>query len=183
MKKLATYLFTLVLAWISMSCAQPGDVADIVYTYGQIYTVNEVQPRAEAVAIKDGKFLVVGSNADVEAVTGNTTEVVDLGGAFVMPGIVDMHAHPFTGVDMGIGGISLSSPGDLEVVLADIKRFVAENPDRDVFLGGNWNVGGMFENDSPDKRQSGTSSTSRHGRRSCSWIASCRQWRSRPADS
>ena len=153
MKKLATYAFALVLAWISIACAQQSDAADTVYTNGSIYTVNEAQPWVEAVAIKDGRFLVVGSNTEVEAVIGSTTEVVDLGGAFVMPGIVDMHAHPFTGVDMGIGSINLSSPGDLEVVLVDIKRFVAENPDRDVFLGGNWSIGGaLFENDSGDKK-------------------------------
>jgi predicted amidohydrolase YtcJ len=68
-----------------------GDTADTIYTNGKIYTVNESQPWAEAVAIKDGKFLVVGSNADVEAVIGEATQVVDLGGAFAMPGLVDIH--------------------------------------------------------------------------------------------
>ncbi len=140
---------------LSPSCTSqlPSEVADTVYTNGKIYTVNDAQPWAEAVAIKDGKFLVVGSNADAEAVAEESTRVVDLEGKFVMPGIVDMHAHPFTGVDMGIGGINLSSPGDLEAVLADIKQFVAEHPDRDVFLGGNWSIGGaLFENDSADKK-------------------------------
>ena len=139
---------------VACSAEQPPDPsADVVYTNARIYTVNETQPWAEAVAIKDGRFMAVGSDADVEAVTGDSSQVIDLGGKFVMPGIVDMHAHPFTGVDMGIGGINLSSPGDLEVVLADIKQFVADHPDRDVFLGGNWNVGGaLFENDSPDKK-------------------------------
>ena len=133
--------------------AGPAVTADTVYTNGKIYTVNEAQPWAEAVAIKEGKFLVVGANSDVESMTGDATEVVNLGGRFVMPGIVDMHAHPFTGVDMGIGGINLSSPGELEAVLADIREFVAEHPDRDVFLGGNWSIGGaLFENDSADKK-------------------------------
>ena len=67
-----------------------------------------------------------------------------------MPGIVDMHAHPFTGVDMGTGGINLTDPGNLEVVLEDVKQFVAAHPERDVFLGGNWAV--SFENDNPDKK-------------------------------
>ena len=91
MKKFATYLFALVLAWISVACGQQGEVADTVYTNGKIYTVNEAQPWAEAVAIKDGTFQVVGSNAEVEAVTGGSTEVVDLGGAFAMPGLIDIH--------------------------------------------------------------------------------------------
>ena len=92
MKRTAFHL-TLTLA---VGCAQvpDGDVADTVYTNGRIYTVNEAQPWAEAVAIKDGKFLVVGSNAEVEAVTGDDTDVVDLGGGFAMPGIGDSHIHP-----------------------------------------------------------------------------------------
>lgn len=77
--------------------ATPAEVmvsADTIYTNGKIYTVNPDQPWADAVAIKDGKFLVVGSTADVEAVTGETTLVVDLQGGFAMPGIGDSHIHP-----------------------------------------------------------------------------------------
>ena len=70
---------------------QQDSAADTVYINGRIYTVSEAQPWVEAVAIKDGKFLVVGSNAEVEAVTGDDTEVIDLGGAFAMPGLVDIH--------------------------------------------------------------------------------------------
>jgi predicted amidohydrolase YtcJ len=55
------------------SSSQPAVVADVVYTNGIIYTVNEAQPWAEAVAIKDGKFVVVGSVSDVEDETGGHT--------------------------------------------------------------------------------------------------------------
>ena len=68
--------------------------ADTVYTNGRIYTVNETQPWAEAVAIKDGKFLAVGSSEDIAAVTGEATVVNDLQGGFAMPGIGDSHIHP-----------------------------------------------------------------------------------------
>jgi len=89
------YLVTSILAIVIVACSQQpgGDVADTVYTNGKIYTVNEAQPWAEAVAIKDGKFLVVGSNAEVEAVTGKETEVLDLNGGFAMPGTGDPHIH------------------------------------------------------------------------------------------
>ena len=50
--------------------APPVDAADTVYTNGMIYTVNEAQPWAEAVAIKDGRFLAVGSAGDVEGHAG-----------------------------------------------------------------------------------------------------------------
>ncbi len=70
------------------------DAADTVYTNGKIYTVNEAQPWAEAVAITDGKFTAVGSAADVKVLIGNGTEVIDLKGGFAMPGIHDTHVHP-----------------------------------------------------------------------------------------
>ena len=68
-----------------------------------------------------------------------------------MPGIVDMHAHPFTGVDMGTGGVSIDAM-DPDTILETVRQFAAANPDRDVILGGNWSIGGLFENDSPDKK-------------------------------
>jgi len=71
---------------------KPGP-ADTVYTNGKIYTVNEKQPWAEAVAIKDGKFIAVGSKEATNAVTGKNTKTIDLGGAFAMPGITDAHIH------------------------------------------------------------------------------------------
>ena len=70
-----------------------SEVADTVYTNGKIYTVNEAQPWADAVAIKEGKFLVVGTNAEAEAVSGRNTRVVDLGGRMAMPGLKIGRAH------------------------------------------------------------------------------------------
>jgi len=83
------------IAVLSAGCTgQPvGDVADAIYTNGRIYTVDEAQPWVEAIAVKDGRLLVVGANTDVEAVAGDDTEVVDLGGRFVMPGVNDLHHH------------------------------------------------------------------------------------------
>ena len=68
--------------------------ADKIYTNGKIYTVNEVQPWAEALAIKDGKFLRVGMNAEILALKGNETKVIDLEGRMVLPGLNDHHCHP-----------------------------------------------------------------------------------------
>ena len=69
------------------------DAADVVYTNGKIYTVNEAQPWAEAVAINDGEFIAVGTKEEIAAVSGDSTRVIDLGGKFVMPGIQDTHLH------------------------------------------------------------------------------------------
>jgi predicted amidohydrolase YtcJ len=68
--------------------------ADTAYTNGKIYTVNDKSAWAEAVAIKDGRFVKVGSNSDVGAFIGKNTTVIDLAGKFAMPGIHDLHVHP-----------------------------------------------------------------------------------------
>ena len=77
---------------VQVSPGEPAIVADTVYTNGRIYTVNEARPWVEAVAIKDGKFISIGSADDVAAVTGAGTSVVDLAGAFAMPGIATWSA-------------------------------------------------------------------------------------------
>ncbi len=127
-------------------------VADIVYTNGNIYTVNKAQPWAEAVAIKDGKLLIVGSNADVDAATGDSTEVVDLGGKFVMPGIFDLHTHPFITPWYGSMNLSLQNGGDADAVIAEIKAYADANPDKEWIIGGQY-LAGTFPDDNPKKEQ------------------------------
>ena len=86
-------VFLSLLAVAAVAWPAHSHTAGTVYVNARIYTVNKEQPWAEAVAIKDGEFLVVGSKADVDAVTGEDTKVVDLNGQFVMPGFHDTHVH------------------------------------------------------------------------------------------
>ena len=82
---------------ISLLCLVPGssktETADIVFTNGNVYTVNERQPRAEAVAVKGNKSICVGSNLDAKAYQGKTTRIIDLKGRTVVPGMSDAHYH------------------------------------------------------------------------------------------
>src|SRR5687767_7908635 len=77
--------------------APQGPTADLILTNAKVYTVETGQPWAEAVAIRDGKILTVGSAAEVGKRKGAATRVVDLGGRFVMPAFGDAHAHPIFG--------------------------------------------------------------------------------------
>ena len=158
MKKLSMLVaFTISLAGCSptdQSAAESGEAtinnaADTIYTNGKIYTVNEAQPWAEAVAIKDGKFIAVGTAEDVAAVTGDGTEVVDLAGRMAMPGLVDTHNH-MTGSSVSKSNLSLSDPNDRDAILAEIKAFADANPDLPYIRGEAWNLG-VFPNDSPTK--------------------------------
>jgi len=61
--------------------------------YGSFYTVDEKNPKAQAVAIQDGKFVYVGDAAGVKAFVGEGTQVERYDGGLILPGFVDGHAH------------------------------------------------------------------------------------------
>jgi len=103
------WIITLALIIFSASCASSNiadgegrmvqkidqsQIADLILYSGAIYTVSENQEWAEAVAIKDGKILAVGTDDQVAEYQGASTRVMDMGGRMVMPGIHDVHMHP-----------------------------------------------------------------------------------------
>src|SRR5262249_7972734 len=68
-------------------------MADTIYTNGMILTINDAQPFAEAVAVKDGRILAVGARDEVMRHQCPSTVVVDLEGRTMIPGFVDGHSH------------------------------------------------------------------------------------------
>ncbi|HEY3394054.1 MAG TPA: amidohydrolase [Lacipirellulaceae bacterium] len=74
--------------------AYASDAADLVLFNGKIATVDEGFSIVEALAVKDGKILRVGTNREVLETKGDQTELVDLGGKMVLPGLMDSHTHP-----------------------------------------------------------------------------------------
>jgi len=145
------FLHSVAIAICLSACSPPTEptaesliVADTVYTNGKIYTVDEARPWAEAVAIKDGKFMVVGSNEDVAAVTGETTDAVDLSGAFAMPGIQDAHIHPSTGganIDRATGGFVFSETMTRDEIQAALAEYAEANPGDGWIKGMKWGTG------------------------------------------
>ncbi|MEY9911224.1 putative amidohydrolase YtcJ [Catenulispora sp. MAP12-49] len=67
--------------------------ADVVFTAGVVLTMNPDQPLAEAVAVRDGRVVAVGTGAEIELLTDRSTRIVDLGGRCLMPGFVEPHGH------------------------------------------------------------------------------------------
>lgn len=95
----------------SPSAAAARVTADAIYSGGPIVTVDEAHPSAEAVAVKDGRIVVVGTRADAEALRGPATVVHDLAGRTLLPGFVDAHGHVST---VGLQAVSanLLAPPD-----------------------------------------------------------------------
>jgi predicted amidohydrolase YtcJ len=100
---------------------QKQETADTLYLNGNIYTVNEKQPRAEAIAVKDGRIIAIGSNAEIEKLKEKNTEVVDLQGNFVMPGFIEGHGH-FAGLGQSLMNLNFLKSKSWE----DIVAMVAE---------------------------------------------------------
>src|SRR5262245_12889493 len=74
--------------------APPTAPATRAYTNGAIFTADAAHRSADAIAIREGRIVFVGSTPDLARWIGPSTELVDLHGKFLMPGLVDGHMHP-----------------------------------------------------------------------------------------
>ena len=94
--------------------AQSAETADTIYSGGPILTMTDAAPRADAVAVKDGRILAVGALADVMKLKTDKTRMVDLKGATLLPGFVDPHGH-MTGGGLQAMSANLLAPPDGKV--------------------------------------------------------------------
>lgn len=94
-RRAARVLAGLLLAASLAPAAEP--VADTVYRRGVVYTADAADSLAQAIAVAGGRIVYVGDDAGVERMIGTNTQVVDLGGRLLMPGLVDGHMHPLEG--------------------------------------------------------------------------------------
>jgi len=101
-------------------------VADTVYRNGFVYTADGPRSRAQAFAVRDGKFLAVGSNEDMKAVTGKGTKVVNLKGRMVMPGLIDTHIHALRGALTSLG-VVFDATASVDQIKAAVKKYIADN--------------------------------------------------------
>jgi predicted amidohydrolase YtcJ len=79
-----------------VSSASPAtpDSPELILVNARVLTMDSAQPRAEAFAVKFGRFVAVGSNADVRALARPGTPIIDAAGMTVLPGFIDCHCHP-----------------------------------------------------------------------------------------
>jgi hypothetical protein len=113
------------------STVPSAQAADAIYTNGDIVTVNDAQPTAEALAVKDGKIVAVGARADLEqAHKGAATRVVDLGGKTLIPAFIDSHSHYFSSLTVA-NQVNVYAPPagpgrDVDAIVAALKQFAEE---------------------------------------------------------
>jgi len=129
------------LALLLAACAGTAKPADQVYTNGRIYTVNEAQPWAEALAVRGSDIVYVGDNAGAQAFVGKETTVEDLGGRFLMPGLIATHEHSIFLMAVSSGLVIEELSHDKDKMLAEVRAYLAEHPD-----GPFMSYGGGYEN-------------------------------------
>lgn len=106
--------------------------------YGDFYTVDEKNPKAQAVAIADGKFIYVGDADGAKDFVGEGTKVEHYAGGMILPGFVDGHAHGNLGGSKMLLMCKLNDCKTLDAIRERLKKFIAEHPEMDKIQGMGW---------------------------------------------
>jgi predicted amidohydrolase YtcJ len=103
--------------------------AEIIFTGGQVHTVNASNDIVEAVAVGGGRILAVGSNSDIRAFGDPNTREIELRGRSLLPGFIDAHCH-LTGLGMGMVSIDCKAPGmqSIEALQKAVSECAAAQP-------------------------------------------------------
>lgn len=125
---------------------EPVEVADAVFTNAKVVTVDDKSTVAQAFAVKDGKFLAVGSDAEIRRYVGASTPVTDLKGRTVVPALSDGHFHNAGGGP----GIDLSQTRSLAELLAKVSQAAAKAaPGAILVSNGDWHEAQLKEQRTP----------------------------------
>jgi predicted amidohydrolase YtcJ len=120
--------------------------ADLIVTGARIYTVDESRPTAEAIAVRDGRIVFVGSVRGAKALQGPKTQLVDATGRTIIPGVTDAHAH-FLGLGQALRTVDLTGTASYAEVIARVAARAKQVP------AGSWIIGrGWDQNDWGDTR-------------------------------
>ena len=134
MKHLSTYLAILTLA---PAVVMAQGTADLVLTNGHIYTVDDARPQVSALAVRGGRVLFVGSDAEAKALAGPSTQVIDLRGAAVFPGFTDAHAH-LLGLGNMLQRVNLAGSKSYDEVIARVKAWAKDVKPGEWIQGRGW---------------------------------------------
>jgi hypothetical protein len=128
-------------------------VADTIFTGGPVVTMNDRAPSAEAVAVKDGRIVVVGSASDVRAAAGAGTRVVDLAGRTLLPGFIDGHSHFINAIRMSSwANVSAPPAGKVHNIPELIEELKATKAKQQL-KSGDWLVGYGYDGTTLDERR------------------------------
>jgi len=127
-----------VLLPLAAACGAPSrEDADLVIRGAKIYTLDPARPWAEALAIRDGRILGVGGDAEMLRTVSDRTRVLDVRGRLVLPGIIDSHSHITFGSDPDV--LQLSDARSPREIYERVRRAVASQSASGWIEGEGWN--------------------------------------------
>lgn len=129
---------------------EPNRTADLVVTGARVWTGATGQPEAQAVAIRGGKYVAVGSDADIKRLIGPKTRVIEARGRRVIPGLIDSHLHIISG-GLQMGRLSLREASNREQFTRLVGKRARELGDGEWVLGGRWTVDSWADPTPPGK--------------------------------
>ncbi len=124
--------------------------ADLVIVNANVQTMDPGKPKAQAIAVMGNKIVAVGADAEIRALAGANTKVIDAGGKLVMPGFNDAHLHFIEG-GFQLSLVDLRDAKTPEEFAARIRAFAAKLPKGQWILGGRWDHENWKPNDLPTK--------------------------------
>jgi predicted amidohydrolase YtcJ len=133
---------------------------DLILLNGRIYTLDAENTVAQAVAVKDGRMVAVGGDAEVEDLSGPDTLHLDLGGSTVIPGIFDGHNHLME-VGAKLSQIRLDECQSQEEMMELVRQRAQDTPPGEWIVGQGWNEG-LFANGRLPTRHDIDPATSEH---------------------
>src|SRR2546423_4271157 len=133
MRRLSTYFALFALA----PAVVRGQSADLVLTNGRIYTVDNARPVVSAIAVRDGRVLFVGSDAEAKVLVRPSTRVVDLHGAAVYPGFTDAHAH-LLGLGVMLRRVNLAGATSYDEVISRVQAWAKNVKPGEWIQGRGW---------------------------------------------
>lgn len=139
------------MALSAIGIAQNAISADTVLLNARIYTVNPRQPWAEALAVRGGNIVAVGTAAQMQKYRGPSSKVIDAGGRLVLPGFTDCHIH-FMGGSLSLQRINLEDVKTISGIQQRVKEFAAAHPKDPWILGRGWSYDVFGAAALPDKK-------------------------------
>ena len=124
---------------------------DTLLLHGRIYTVDAKRPWAEALAIRDGKIIAVGSDKEISDLRGPATKTIDAKGHLVLPGFTDCHVHFLDG-SLSLERINLEGAKDIAEVQHRVKAYAEAHPKDAWVLGRGWSYPLFPPTGLPDKK-------------------------------
>jgi predicted amidohydrolase YtcJ len=129
------YISSFFLVFFLMSCKD--DTADMIIKNANIYAVDTTYTNANAIAIKNGLIVHIGSEAEMESYAGEQTEMIDAGGNFVMPGFIEGHGH-YSGLGYSLINLNFLTSKSWEEIVSAVGKKAKESKPGEWIIGRGW---------------------------------------------